>query len=137
MEASFYQNLTASIFYRCFHAMKAFLLLLFISLLSLHNSVEHSEICGNFANPDSYLCRESLLPEGYYKCCFEVYSISRTSFSSCLPITKEQFNDLSNFIKYRESLLPVHRHKDYYLTCPSKASGYLAPSILSFILLLL
>ena len=66
MEASFYQNLTASIFYRCFHAMKAFLLLLFISLLSLHNSVEHSEICGNFANPDSYLCWESLLPEGYY-----------------------------------------------------------------------
>ena len=45
--------------------MKAFLVLLFISLLSLHNSIEDSEICGNFANPDGRdLCWESLLPEG-------------------------------------------------------------------------
>ena len=75
--------------------MKAFLLL-FISLLSLHNSVEHSEICGNFVNPDSYLCERSLLPEGYYKCCFEIYYIYQGQLS--VAVCQLQRNNLMIYL---------------------------------------
>ena len=118
--------------------MKTLFALILISLALLCNSYKYYEICGRQSYPNGVgHCENSILPEGFYVCCFELYRIDSGEFQNCVPLTKEEFLNLSNFKKQRESQLPVHKKDDNILNCYTDDSKYIKLSIISLILLLL
>ena len=140
--------------------MKAILLLLFISLISLYNSVERTVSCEEIINPiNKNVCFNSTIREGYYKCCYEFYKILGMSYPSCVPLTKANYDNIDEYKKQRKS--QIYNVKNYTLECetpptptptppptpaptdtvaPTSArsnSNYISLSLLSLIILLL
>ena len=116
--------------------MKALLFLLFISLASLYNCAEPVKYCEEIISPeDKNLCFNATLKEGYYACCYENYFVMSASHPSCVQLTKQNFTNLDEFKKYRQSI--IHNYKNFTFACQSSKSNYITISLLSLILLLL
>ena len=125
--------------------MKAFILLLFISLVSLYNSLEPTITCQNITNPENQtVCYDAMVEAGYFKCCYEFYNQESSSYLSCLPLTEENFTNIEEFKKQRKS--EIGNVNNYTLECESSPvpptttpsnSKYISLSLLSLIMLLL
>ena len=125
--------------------MKAFILLLFISLVSLYNSLEPTITCQNITNPENQtVCYDAMVEAGYFKCCYEFYNQESSSYLSCLPLTEENFTHIEEFKKQRKS--EIGNVNNYTLECESSPvpptttpsnSKYISLSLLSLIMLLL
>ena len=107
--------------------MKALLVLLFISFASLYNCAEPNKYCTDILNPENKnVCFNATVKEGYYTCCYEYYNVGIATYPSCVQLTKQNFTNLDQFIKDRQSF-----------SCHTSKSDYITISLLSLILLLL
>ncbi len=112
--------------------MKRVCLLLFISLVSLCFTAESNALCESTITPsDKSVCHQSTLSEGYYKCCFESYKILVVGYTACIPVSKETFDNIGDYISIRKAALA--NLGDYSFDC---ASNYLFLSLASLLLLL-
>ena len=113
--------------------MKAFLVILFISSISLYNSVVPN--CNEIVNPDGIKdCLNSTLRDGYYACCYEFYAVRAATYPSCVEITQANYTYLEEFKRQRKSAIS---YTNYTFECRISSSNYLALSLLSLIFLLL
>ncbi len=113
--------------------MKAFLVVLFISSISLYNSVVPN--CNEIVNPDGIKdCLNSTLRDGYYACCYELYANGADIHPSCVEITQANYTNLEEFKRQRKSAIS---YTNYTFKCEISSSNYLALSLLSLIFLLL
>ena len=116
--------------------MKAFLAVLFISLVSLYISVVPNKGCNEVTSPTSLNdCYNTTVRTGYYTCCYENYLVLSKSNPSCVELTQENFTNIKEFMKQRQS--KMHSFTNYTLQCKVSSSNYLALSLLSLIFLLL
>ena len=114
--------------------MKAFLIVLFISSISLYNSVEPNKKCNEIINPKGKEdCYNSTIREGYYACCYEFYAVKSATYPSCVEITQANYTNLEEFKKQRRPQI----YTNYTFECQISGSNYLALSLLSLIFLLL
>ena len=116
--------------------MKALLVLLFISFASLYNCAEPNKYCTDIFNPENKnVCFNATVKEGYYTCCYEYYNVGIATYPSCVQLTKQNFTNLDQFIKDRQS--KIHNYQNFTFSCHTSKSDYITISLLSLILLLL
>ena len=78
-------------------------------------------------------CNSRKLPDGstYYRCCFVEIEDEGSELKTCIPLTKEQYDDIDGTIK---SLKKQGDYDDIEIDCES---NYIILSLLSLILFLL
>ena len=107
--------------------MKAFYFL----LIALFVYQCYSTPCNEVTNPtEKKNCNDAEVPSGYHKCCLFVLEKGGVEQKACMPLKKEQYDDISKFIddtKKSEGLDKLD------VDCASK---YLVISIISLLLFL-
>ncbi len=116
--------------------MKAFFIVLFISLVSLYISVVPNKRCHEITGPKGVNdCNNATIRDGYYTCCYENYYVLSQSNPTCVELTKTNYTNIEQFKKERQS--KMHSFTNYTLQCKVSSSNYLTLSLLSLIFLLL
>ena len=116
--------------------MKAFSIVLFISLVALYISVVPNKGCNEITTPKNVTdCKIATIRTGYHACCFENYYVGIKSNPSCVEITKDDYNNLDEYKKKKESQMGIHTN--YTFVCKGSISNYSALLLLSLIFLLL
>ena len=107
--------------------MKAFYFL----LIALFVYQCYSTPCLEVSNPtEKKNCNDAEVPSGYHKCCYAVAKKGSDEKKSCLPVKKEEYDDISKYIDdYKKSAELDKLNVD----C---ASEYLVISIISLLLFL-
>lgn len=110
--------------------MKTLYVLLVLTLIAQCLSTK----CVDFTQQPSKAedCNNRELDSGYYRCCFmEVETKKSGKTKYCGPVTKEQYDDIDDYIDKAEDNAEV-TVEDFSIDC---GSNYIVISILSLILL--
>ena len=111
--------------------MKNTLFLTFAILLVLQFNFVTNSCSGDASNVED--CQKMTLGTGEYKCCLWEAEYDGGSGSVCMGVTKEQYDDIDDFIDKMEE---AAEEADYDLDIDC-SSNYLLISLLSLILLIL
>ena len=109
--------------------MKTLYVLLVLTLIAQCLSTK----CGDVTQPSKAEdCNNSELDSGEYRCCFIEYELKGFGeMKACGAVTKEQYDDIDDYIDKNEDLLG-DTVEDFSIDC---GSNYIVISILSLILL--
>ena len=111
--------------------MKNTLFLTFAILLVLQFNFVTNSCSGDASSVED--CQSKTLGTGQYKCCFGEGEWDGGSGSGCIPLTKDQYDNIDDYIDKAEENAGVD---DYELDIDC-SSNYLLISLLSLILLIL
>ena len=109
--------------------MKTLYVLLVLTLIAQCLSTK----CGDSTKPSKAEdCNNRELDSGEYRCCFVEYEVKGFGeMKACGAVTKEQYDDIDDYIDKNEDLLG-DTVEDFSIDC---GSNYIVISILSLILL--
>ena len=71
----------------------------------------------------------------YFSRADENYNVGIATYPSCVQLTKQNFTNLDQFIKDRQS--KIHNYQNFTFSCHTSKSDYITISLLSLILMLL
>ena len=107
--------------------MKAFYFL----LIALFVYQCYSTPCVAVSNPtEKKNCNDAEVPSGYHKCCYAVAKKGSEEQKACMPVKKEEYDDISKYIDNTKKAQSLDKLD---VDCSSK---YLVISILSLLLFL-
>ena len=107
--------------------MKAFYFL----LIALFVYQCYSTPCIAVSNPtEKKNCNEAEVPSGYHKCCYTVAKKGSEEQKACIPVKKEEYDDISKYIDNTKKSGGLDKLD---VDCASK---YLVISIISLLLFL-
>ena len=114
--------------------MKNTLFLTFAILLVLQFNFVTNSCSGDASSVED--CQSKTLGTGQYKCCFGEGEWDGGSGSGCIPLTKDQYDNIDDYIDKEEENAENSGLNDYELDIDC-SSNYLLISLLSLILLIL
>ncbi len=126
---------------------KLIFILLFIYINTLEEEADsclgHKGVVSSYAD-----CKDSILPEGQYRCCYVHYFSTKDGktheVNRCDPVTKSNYEKLAEYIEQYKKMFVITGEEvsDLNIICdlpkpPSSTSKYLKIGLFSFLALLI